>query len=174
MKESTFTRSSKCDSAATITTRLIHHPSHPTNEGTPTLNPKSWIIFGAFSAAVAVALGAIGAHGLEGWLEKNFEPSIATARMENWQTAAQYHRFHALGIMVVGFLLQRDRSRILNASGWLMVLGTILFSGLLYVYSVTGSKWMGPIFPLGGLSYIVAWVLLAIGALRQTEGSLPR
>lgn len=135
------------------------------------MNPKFWIITGAFSAAVAVALGAIGAHGLEGWLEKNFEPSVATAKMENWQTAAQYHRFHAIGLIVVGFLLQRSRSRLLNAAAWMMILGTILFSGLLYVYAVTGSKWMGPIFPIGGLSYIIGWVLLGVGAFKQPHGN---
>ena len=131
------------------------------------MNSKQWIMIGAFSAALAVALGAIGAHGLEGWLEKNFEPDVAAKRMQTWQTAAHYHRFHALGLIVVGLLLQRCSSKTLHAAGWLMLLGTTLFSGLLYVYSVTGSKWMGPIFPLGGLSYIVGWILLGIGALSQ-------
>jgi uncharacterized membrane protein YgdD (TMEM256/DUF423 family) len=133
------------------------------------LNPKHWIAIGALSAALAVALGAIGAHGLESWLDKNFEPSVALKRMKNWQTAAHYHRFHALGMIVVGILARRSRSTVLNFAGWMMVLGTLLFSGLLYVYSVTGSRWMGPIFPIGGLSYIIAWLLLAIGVWNQTD-----
>jgi len=135
------------------------------------LNSKYWIITGAFSAAAAVALGAIGAHGLEGWLEKTFEPAVAAERMENWQTAADYHRFHAIGIIFVGLLLQRGASKSIQAAGWLMLLGTLLFSGLLYVYSVAPAKWMGPIFPLGGFSFIGAWLLLGVGAFRQHAGT---
>ena len=135
------------------------------------MKSKFWIIAGAFSAALAVALGAIGAHGLEGWLEKNFEPSVAAKRMETWQTAAQYHRFHAIGMMIVGFLIQRSNSKLLNSSGWLMLLGTILFSGLLYVYSIAPASWMGPLFPLGGFSFIIGWILLGVGVLAQTDST---
>jgi len=131
------------------------------------LNAKNWILTGALSAAAAVALGAIGAHGLEAWLEKTFEPTVAADRMANWQTAASYHRFHAIGMIVVGLLLQRSASKSINAGGWLMLLGTMLFSGMLYVYSIAPAKWMGPIFPIGGFSFIAAWLLLAIGVFKQ-------
>ena len=138
------------------------------------MNGNNWIVTGAVSAAAAVALGAIGAHALEGWLESTFEPAVATARLEHWQTAAQYHRFHALGMIVAGLLLQRSASKSIHAAGWLMLLGTVLFSGLLYVYTISPSKWMGPIFPIGGFSFIGAWILLAIGAFKQTRPSKSR
>lgn len=126
-------------------------------------------MIGAVSAAIAVALGALGAHGLQGWLDQTFPPEIASKRMQNWQTAADYHRFHSLGMIVVGMLLHRSKSKWINTAGCLMLLGILLFSGLLYVYSVTGSKWMGPIFPIGGLSYIIAWLLLGVGATKQSK-----
>jgi uncharacterized membrane protein YgdD (TMEM256/DUF423 family) len=141
-----------------------------TTEAKP-LKSNTWIVIGAVSAAVAVGLGAIGAHGLEGWLERTFEPVAASARLENWQTAAQYQRFHALGMVVVGLLLQRSTSKWIHAAGWLMLLGTALFSGLLYVYAVSPAKWMGPIFPIGGFSFIAAWLLLGIGAFTQAKPS---
>ena len=138
------------------------------------MNSNYWIITGAVSAAAAVALGAIGAHGLEGWLESNFEPAVASARLEQWQTAAEYHRFHALGMIAAGLLLQRSASKLIHAAGWLMLLGTALFSGLLYVYAVSPAKWMGPIFPIGGFSFIFAWMLLAIGAFKQNKPAQSR
>lgn len=133
------------------------------------MKSNTWIVTGAVSAAIAVGLGAIGAHGLEGWLEKTFDPAAASARLKNWQTAAQYHRFHSLGMIVVGLLLQRSTSKWIQAAGWLMLLGTVLFSGLLYVYAVYPSKWMGPIFPIGGFSFIIAWLLLGVGAFKQAQ-----
>lgn len=133
------------------------------------MNAKYWILTGALSAAAAVALGAIGAHGLEGWLKKTVEPTVVVERMAKWQTAAHYHRFHAIGMIVVGLLLRRAASKSINAAGWLMLLGTVLFSGLLYVYSIAPAKWMGPIFPIGGFSFIAAWLLLAIGVFKQPE-----
>lgn len=133
------------------------------------MNSKYWIIAGACSAATAVALGAIGAHTLEGWLEKTFEPAVAAAKMQTWQTAAQYHRFHAVGMIIVGLLQQRSASKSIGAAGWLMLLGTILFSGVLYIYTVAPSRWMGPMFPLGGFSFIAAWLLLGFGVFKQGE-----
>lgn len=135
------------------------------------MSAKSWIILGALSAALAVALGAVGAHGLKQWLIQNFTPAEASTRLANWSTAAQYHRFHSLGLMVVGILQSaavRERpSRLLNIAGWLMVAGIFLFSIALYVYSIAAFKWLGPVFPLGGFSYIIAWVLIAWASKSQ-------
>ncbi len=140
-----------------------------TATGNKIVKPAYWIFIGGLSAAVAIALGAVGAHGVSGWLDQNFEPAIAAKRLENWKTAAAYHRYHALGLIVIGLVSVRFPSKLLNAAGVLILLGTALFCGLLYVYSITGSRWMGPIFPIGGFSFIVAWVLFAVAAFKHAK-----
>jgi uncharacterized membrane protein YgdD (TMEM256/DUF423 family) len=77
--------------------------------------------------------------------------------------------YHALALLVVGLLLARlsiDGSVWLNAAGWLFVVGTVLFSGSLYLLSLTGTTWLGAITPLGGLAFLAGWLALAVGVLR--------
>jgi uncharacterized membrane protein YgdD (TMEM256/DUF423 family) len=117
---------------------------------------KTFIILGAVLAALSVGLGAFGAHGLN---------SILTAnnRIGNWETAAQYHMYHALALIVVGLLYYQFPARELVWCGWLLIVGILLFSGSLYVLSLTNITKLGAITPLGGLSFLVAWGLLIWG-----------
>jgi uncharacterized membrane protein YgdD (TMEM256/DUF423 family) len=79
----------------------------------------------------------------------------------------QYHFYHALGLLAVGIIAtQLPESALVKWSGWLMVAGIILFSGSLYILSISGIKWLGAITPLGGTAFIIAWVLLAVAVLR--------
>ena len=118
---------------------------------------RFFLVAGALSAAVAVMLGAFGAHGLRGRLPADL--------LAIYQTASQYHVYHALGLLVVGLLaLQAPASGALRGSGWLMLLGTVLFSGSLYLLAITGQRWLGAITPLGGTAWIAAWLLLAWAA----------
>jgi uncharacterized membrane protein YgdD (TMEM256/DUF423 family) len=118
---------------------------------------RFFLVAGALSAAVAVMLGAFGAHGLRGRLPADL--------LAIYQTACQYHVYHALGLLVVGLLaLQAPASGALRGSGWLMLLGTVLFSGSLYLLAITGQRWLGAITPLGGTAWIAAWLLLAWAA----------
>lgn len=120
---------------------------------------KIFIIIGAINAFLSVALGAFGAHGLEGRVEPKY--------LETWQTGVQYQMFHAVGILIIGVLLGNlPVNSLLNWSGWLMLIGIILFSGSLYVLSVTGISILGAITPLGGVSFLIAWVLVIIAAVR--------
>jgi uncharacterized membrane protein YgdD (TMEM256/DUF423 family) len=131
------------------------------------LNGKTWILIGGFSAALAVALGAIGAHGLENWLEGAF-PADMAKRLENWKTAANYQMYHALGMIAVGLVMAIfERSKSFAAAGWLMLVGTILFSGMLYGWVLTNNRTMVMIVPVGGLAFIGGWMLLAVGCLRS-------
>lgn len=121
---------------------------------------KLFIILGALNAFLSVALGAFGAHGLE----KVVEPKY----MEIWKTGVQYQMFHATGLLVIGVLLGKmPASSLLSWSGWLMLIGIILFSGSLYVLTLTKISVLGAITPLGGVAFLAAWILLIIAAVKH-------
>lgn len=115
---------------------------------------RFFLMAGALNAALAVMLGAFGAHGLRGRLPADL--------LAIYQTASQYHVYHALGLLLVGLLaLHAPTNSALRWSGWLMLLGVALFSGSLYLLAITGQRWLGAITPLGGTAWIAAWLLLA-------------
>jgi uncharacterized membrane protein YgdD (TMEM256/DUF423 family) len=120
---------------------------------------KAFIIIGAINAFIAVALGAFGAHGLADKLEPKY--------LDIWKTGVTYQMFHATGILVIGLLLSKvTSSPQFTWAGWLMLLGIILFSGSLYVLSLTKIGILGAITPLGGVCFLAAWVLIIIGAVK--------
>lgn len=119
---------------------------------------KWFVLLGAINAFLTVALGAFGAHGLR--------DKISADLYAVYQTGVQYHMMHAIGLILVGILSQWLPSGTLNWAGWLMLLGTILFSGSLYLLGVTGDKWLGAITPIGGVLFLVAWILVALAAFR--------
>ncbi|ADF41991.1 MULTISPECIES: DUF423 domain-containing protein [Priestia] len=120
---------------------------------------KLFLIIGAINAMLAVALGAFGAHGLEGKISEKY--------LEVWKTGVQYQMFHAMGLFVIAFLLNKfPQSSLLTASGWIMFAGIVLFSGSLYVLSTSGIKVLGAITPLGGVAFIVAWILIVVAAVK--------
>jgi uncharacterized membrane protein YgdD (TMEM256/DUF423 family) len=114
-----------------------------------------WLRIGAISAGLAVAAGAFGAHALEGKLEPRAK--------EVFENAARYQMFHALALLAVGLLVLRGRTgRALDLAGWCFLTGTVLFSGSLYMLSLTGIRWLGAITPLGGVGFLLGWTLLAL------------
>ncbi|MGP4081661.1 DUF423 domain-containing protein [Pseudalkalibacillus sp. R45] len=120
---------------------------------------KLFILLGTLNAGLSVVLGAFGAHGLES--------KLSSKMMEVFKTGVQYHIFHALGLFVVAFLADKfPNSSMLGAAGWIMLLGILLFSGSLYVLSVTGISKLGIITPFGGLAFIISWVLIIIAMLK--------
>jgi uncharacterized membrane protein YgdD (TMEM256/DUF423 family) len=145
------------------------------------MSGQGWIATGALSAAIAVVCGAFAAHGLDGLLATKYagQTKVVTGEeipasrkyLNDFRTAAEYQMYHALGLIAVGLLsLSAARSGALNAAGWSMLLGTILFSGSLYALVLSGITKLGMITPLGGVLFIVGWVSLAVGAL----GAVPR
>jgi uncharacterized membrane protein YgdD (TMEM256/DUF423 family) len=115
----------------------------------------NWSATGAILLAIAVMLGAFGAHGLRG--------KIDDYSMNVYERAVLYHFLHALGILIVSIL---PRAGVLNESrtNWiagLLCAGIVLFSGSLYVLAISGERMLGAVTPFGGLSFIAAWVLLA-------------
>ena len=120
------------------------------------------LVCGALAAALAVVAGAFGAHGLRGKLD----PALLSA----YSTAVEYHFYHALGLLAVGLLAERfPRVRTIAWAGWFMLLGMLFFSGSLYAMSLLGAG-LGMITPIGGLAFIIAWLLLALGVFRAGSG----
>lgn len=123
---------------------------------------RLFIALGSINAALAVVFGAFGAHA--------FKARLSPEMLSVYHTGAQYHFYHAIGILLIGVLathFQNDGA--LRLSGFLMLAGIILFSGSLYLLAITGVTWLGAITPLGGVAFIAAWVVLAVTALRATN-----
>jgi uncharacterized membrane protein YgdD (TMEM256/DUF423 family) len=116
-----------------------------------------FVILGSLLAALAVGLGAIGAHALKS--------QLTTEQLATFHTAVQYQMYHAIGLVLVGLLSLYQRSRWFEGAGWSMLVGIILFSGLLYAWLATGRRFFVYPVPVGGVAFIIGWVLLAIGAL---------
>ncbi|MGC4066892.1 MAG: DUF423 domain-containing protein [Polyangiaceae bacterium] len=117
---------------------------------------RSALIVGAISGALAVGLGAFGAHGLRNW--------VTPDRLEVWRTAVQYQMFHTLALLVLGVLGPVCEARWTRR---LFVLGILLFSGSLYLLVLTGVGVLGAVTPLGGLAFIAGWLLLAWAAWQR-------
>lgn len=116
---------------------------------------KLFLILGSIMMALGVMIGAFGAHGLKSILSEEM--------MEIFRTGVQYHFYHAIGLFIVGITAQYlPNSSLLYWSGILMVAGIIIFSGSLYLLSTMGLRWLGAITPVGGICFILSWLLLAI------------
>ena len=115
---------------------------------------KLFITLASLSGMLVVAFGAFGAHALKNRLD---DYSLGV-----FQTAVQYHFYHSLALLAVGVIaLSQPHSVLLRSSGWLFLIGILIFSGSLYLLSVSGMRWLGAITPLGGLAFIAGWGCLA-------------
>jgi uncharacterized membrane protein YgdD (TMEM256/DUF423 family) len=123
-------------------------------------NPRTIIAVGALAALLAVTLGAFGAHALRPRFEA--DPRLA----DTYQTAVRYHFYHALALVAVGVVAALWPSQLLSYAAWAFLGGLLLFSGSLYLLSLTGASWLGMVAPIGGLAYVAGWGLLAAAALR--------
>lgn len=115
-----------------------------------------WLTVSSISGFLAVALGAFGAHGLQGRLA---DVADGTKRLSWWQTAAHYHLMHALALGLVALVVARAPQA--RFAGFGFLLGTLLFSGSLYAMALGGPRWLGAITPLGGLGFLAGWAVLA-------------
>jgi uncharacterized membrane protein YgdD (TMEM256/DUF423 family) len=120
---------------------------------------RGFVVAGAVLAALAVAAGAFGAHALAARLTPD--------RLATWEIAARYHMLHALGLVALGAIGARWPSPLLNAAGWLFLAGILIFAGTVYALALGSPRWFGAITPLGGLAFILGWILLAIGVARS-------
>lgn len=124
---------------------------------------NKWIATGAFLMALAVALGALGAHTLRG--------QISETLLESYKTGVLYHIVHALALVLTGIVARQNGAK-MNAAGYLFLTGIVFFSGSIYLLStheISGMelKFLGPVTPIGGLLFMAGWVVLGISALQK-------
>lgn len=118
---------------------------------------RIFFAIGALSAFLAVGAGAFGSHALRA--------RLTPERLATFETGVRYQMYHALALLGVAWAATRWPSGLTTASGWLFVLGTLVFSGSLYLLCLTGKRWLGAITPLGGLALLAGWLCLAGTAL---------
>lgn len=119
---------------------------------------RKMLILGAIFAGLAVGIGAFGAHALKETLG---------SYLTTFETGVQYQMFHATAILIVGLLLGKIDSGLLRTTGYLFATGIILFSGSLYVLSITKVSILGAITPLGGVAFIAGWICFIIAVAKD-------
>jgi len=120
---------------------------------------KLFLFLGGSNAALVVMLGAFGAHALK--------TRLSSDMMAVYHTSILYHAIHALGLIAIGMVAAwLPGSGYLKWAGWMMLAGILLFSGSLYVMSVTGVRWLGAITPIGGVAFILAWILFCAAVVK--------
>lgn len=124
---------------------------------------KLFIIAGAINGFLAVALGAFGAHALEERLSERY--------LAIWETAVQYQMFHAIALIAIGILMHPNllgASGALNGAGYAILLGIVIFSGSLFILALSGVGILGAITPIGGVAFLVGWVLLIVAVVKSS------
>lgn len=117
---------------------------------------RFFFVAGSISAFLAVALGAFAAHGLKNRLA----PEMLTI----FETGVRYQMYHSIALLAAAWATSRWPGAAVTASGWLFIAGIVIFSGTLYILSLTGVRWLGAITPLGGVAFLAGWLLLAWAA----------
>ncbi|MFB6273807.1 MAG: DUF423 domain-containing protein [Salinibacter sp.] len=112
---------------------------------------------GALAAGLGVALGAFGAHGLEG--------RVLPDRLETFRTGVEYQMYHALALLAVGWAAAQGWAPLCHWAGYCFLAGIVIFSGSLYLLVLTDTSWLGAVTPLGGVAFIMGWALLAWAAI---------
>ena len=115
--------------------------------------------FGSGFALIAVVTGAFAAHALKTRLSPDM--------FQVFEVAVRYQMYHALGLIAVAWAASQWNSQLIAASGWLFVAGIVIFSGSLYILSLTGIRWLGAITPIGGVAFIIGWGCLLWAAIRS-------
>lgn len=122
------------------------------------LSGSFFALSGAVAGGLAVLAGAFGAHALRARLEPG--------QLAVFETAARYQIYHALALLAAAWLLDRTGQAAARLAGWLFLGGIVVFSGSLYILSLSGLAWMGAVTPVGGAAFIAGWIALAGAAWR--------
>ncbi len=126
------------------------------------LHGRSWLALGCVLAAIGVAAGAFGAHGLKSIL--------SPAMLVTYETAVRYQMYHAFGLIAAGLAGGFIPASRLKWVGWCFGVGTLLFSGSLYLLTLTDILWLGAVTPLGGLAFIAGWVMFGYFMYHKLPG----
>lgn len=120
---------------------------------------RTFVGIGAVFALLGVAAGAFGAHALSA--------RIAPERLNTFEVAVRYQMYHALALIAVGWALSRWQTSPIVLAGWLFVAGVVIFSGAVYTLALGGPRWMGAVAPIGGVSLMAGWAVLAWSVFRS-------
>ena len=118
-----------------------------------------WIIIGSALAALAVAIGAFGAHGLKS--------RISADDLIIFETGVRYQMYHSLALILLGLIGVNFQSNVVQLPAILFLVGIIIFSGTLYLIPLTGLRWLGAITPIGGTALILGWIMLIFNLIRS-------
>lgn len=119
---------------------------------------RLFFAFGSGFALIAVITGAFAAHALKSKLSPDM--------FQVFEVAVRYQMYHALGLIAVAWASTQWSSQLITAAGWLFVAGIVIFSGSLYILSLTGVRWLGAITPIGGAAFIIGWGCLLWAAIK--------
>ncbi len=119
---------------------------------------RFFFVSGAIAAFIAVALGAFGAHSLR--------TKLTPEMLNIFEVGVRYQMYHAFGLIAVAWAKTRWPEANLNAAGWAFIVGIVIFSGSLYLLSITDTRWLGAITPLGGLAFLAGWAILVWSVAR--------
>jgi uncharacterized membrane protein YgdD (TMEM256/DUF423 family) len=125
------------------------------------MNQRNTLLTGTLVSGLGVVIGAFGAHALNPVLAAN-------GRLETFEVAVRYQFYHAFALLAVGILMEKFSSPLLNNAALCMISGVIIFSGSLYILSLTGITVLGAVTPFGGALMIVGWLLLFVGILKKS------
>ena len=117
---------------------------------------RLFLLLGSLSGLAGVALGAFAAHGLRA--------RLSAEMLDIFEVGVRYQMYHALGLVAVALAFGRWPRPEFLVAGWAFVVGTLVFSGSLYVLSLSGIRWLGAVTPIGGLAFLLGWLGLAWGA----------
>lgn len=123
---------------------------------------KLFLIAGAINGFLSVALGAFGAHALKGRLSEKY--------LAIWETAVQYQMFHAVALIAIAILMHPNllgASGALSTAGYAILIGIIIFSGSLFALALSGVGILGAITPIGGVAFLVGWVMLIVAVAKS-------
>lgn len=134
------------------------------------MNGKRLIVIACILGALGVIIGAFGAHALPNYLtEQGLTEANVLKHEANLNTGVRYHMYHALALLGIGILQLQLSARVGTVATWSFLIGLLLFSGGLYVWSVTSLRTAVMIVPVGGLAFIIGWISLAISVARSSS-----
>lgn len=123
------------------------------------MNWTLWTALGSFFAALGVGLGAFGAHALK----SRYSPEDLAI----FEVGVRYQMYHALALVALGFVASKIDTTLIKVAGWSYVFGIVVFSGSLYTLVFSGVRTWGAVTPIGGLAFILAWLLVGIALLKS-------
>lgn len=121
---------------------------------------KLFLVAGSLIGGLSVMIGAFGAHALKKLLTEN-------GRTDVFETAVKYQFYHAFALLILGLLMLKIEHKFLNYAGYSFLAGIVIFSGSLYILSISNIKWFGAITPIGGLCMIAGWLLMAVAMIKS-------